>query len=449
MGAPPPRPRRADLHRPARPHRACAARLPSRPGARGARAAPTGCAPRTSSAPPARSCAATRPTSTRTSRPVRSRSRSPTGSCSPTPRRRRSRSTRTGPSTRGCASSTARSTCAARACARTSSCATAWCRRSAPRCEARDFLESRRRSSRARRPRARATSWSPRRTNPGSFFALPQSPQLFKQLLMIGGLERYYQIARCFRDEDSRADRQLEFTQLDLEMSFVEEDDVIEVIEGTLARGLRGRGLRRRRAAVAADDLRRGDGALRLDRPDTRFGLEISDLGDLLASSEFKVFAGAIAAGGVVRGLNAGARELPRSELDALTETAQALRGQGAGVGLRPGGRHLALADRQVPLRRGGRRRHRAPRGQARRPDPRRRRHGRRPPRRRWARCAWSWPSASRSSPRAGTTRCGSSTSRCSSATRTRAAGTRCTTRSPRRAATSTTRRRCARAATT
>jgi len=160
----------------------------------------------------------------------------------------------------------------------------------------------------------------PARTAPGSFYALPQSPQLFKQLLMIGGLERYYQIARCFRDEDSRADRLPEFSQLDIEMGFVEEDDVIELMEAVMT------------AVFATVDfpvppapwpqMTHAEAMSRFgsDRPDTRFGLELHDLGGAVAHTEFKVFAGTIASGGVVRGINAGARELPRSELDALTE---------------------------------------------------------------------------------------------------------------------------------
>ncbi|MGI8904619.1 MAG: aspartate--tRNA ligase [Solirubrobacteraceae bacterium] len=163
----------------------------------------------------------------------------------------------------------------------------------------------------------------PARIQPGSFYALPQSPQLFKQLLMIGGLERYYQIARCFRDEDSRADRQPEFTQLDLEMAFVAEDDVIECMEAVM-----GAVFERASFAVlpppwprmSFEEATRRFGS---DRPDTRFGLELCDLGDILAGSEFKVFSAALAGGGVVRGLNAGARELARSELDALTELAK------------------------------------------------------------------------------------------------------------------------------
>ncbi|HZB76680.1 MAG TPA: aspartate--tRNA ligase [Solirubrobacteraceae bacterium] len=161
----------------------------------------------------------------------------------------------------------------------------------------------------------------PSRMSPGEFYALPQSPQLFKQLLMMAGFERYYQIARCFRDEDLRADRQPEFTQLDLEMSFVEEDDVIGAIEGLMARVFEDAGF-----PVTSGPpwprLSYDEAMLRFgsDRPDTRFGLELADLGAELAGTEFKVFAGVLAGGGVVRGLNAGAREVPRSELDALTE---------------------------------------------------------------------------------------------------------------------------------
>jgi aspartyl-tRNA synthetase len=161
----------------------------------------------------------------------------------------------------------------------------------------------------------------PSRMNPGEFYALPQSPQLFKQLLMMSGYERYYQIARCFRDEDLRADRQPEFTQLDLEMSFVDEDDVIGVIEGLMARVFEDAGF-----PISAPPpwprLTYDEAMLRYgsDKPDVRFGLELADLGGELAGTEFKVFAGVLASGGVVRALNAGAREVPRSELDALTE---------------------------------------------------------------------------------------------------------------------------------
>jgi aspartyl-tRNA synthetase len=157
----------------------------------------------------------------------------------------------------------------------------------------------------------------------GLFYALPQSPQLFKQLLMIGGFERYYQIVRCFRDEDARADRLPEFTQLDIEMGFVEEDDVLELSEEVMGAvfaesdfGLPAPPWPRMTHAEAMS--RFGS-----DRPDTRFGLELSDLGDALADTEFKVFAGALSSGGVVRGINAGAHALARSDLDALTELAK------------------------------------------------------------------------------------------------------------------------------
>ena len=156
----------------------------------------------------------------------------------------------------------------------------------------------------------------PARISPGAFYALPQSPQLFKQLLMMSGYERYYQIARCFRDESSRADRQPEFTQLDLEMSFVEEDDIIETIEGMLARVFEETGFEAPPPPwpqLGYDEAMARFGS---DRPDTRFGLEIQDLSEAVAGSEFKVFATAE----VVRGINAGAREVPRRELDELTE---------------------------------------------------------------------------------------------------------------------------------
>jgi aspartyl-tRNA synthetase len=163
----------------------------------------------------------------------------------------------------------------------------------------------------------------PARIQPGSFYALPQSPQLFKQLLMIGGLERYYQIVRCFRDEDSRADRLPEFTQLDLEMAFVAEDDVIETMEAVM-----GAVFERAGFGVPAPPWPRmtfAEAVARYgsDRPDTRFGLELKDVGEAVAGTEFKVFAGALADGGVVRGINGGPRDLPRSELDALTELAK------------------------------------------------------------------------------------------------------------------------------
>ena len=160
----------------------------------------------------------------------------------------------------------------------------------------------------------------PSRMSPGRFYALPQSPQLFKQMLMMAGYERYYQIARCFRDEDLRADRQPEFTQLDLEMSFVDEEDVIAVNEAMMARVFEATAFPIGPPPwprMTYDEAMARYGS---DRPDIRFGLEIEDLGEALAGSEFKVFSGTLESGGVVRGLNAGAREVPRKDLDALTE---------------------------------------------------------------------------------------------------------------------------------
>jgi aspartyl-tRNA synthetase len=163
----------------------------------------------------------------------------------------------------------------------------------------------------------------PARVQPGSFYALPQSPQLFKQLLMIGGFERYYQIARCFRDEDTRADRQPEFTQLDLEMSFVEEDDVIDCMETVMGAVFEQTGFEVSPPPWPRMTFAEAVSRYGIDRPDTRFGLELKDLGEPLADTQFKVFASALQSGGVVRGINAGPRELPRSELDALTELAK------------------------------------------------------------------------------------------------------------------------------
>ena len=163
----------------------------------------------------------------------------------------------------------------------------------------------------------------PSRLQPGSWYALPQSPQLFKQLLMMSGYERYYQIARCFRDEDLRADRQPEFTQLDLEMSFVDEDDVIETMEAVMsavfaAADFSAPALPWPRMPYDEAMLRYGS-----DRPDRRFELEIADVSDALRGSEFKVFESVLGGGGAVRALNAGARELSRTELESLNEVVQ------------------------------------------------------------------------------------------------------------------------------
>jgi aspartyl-tRNA synthetase len=189
--------------------------------------------------------------------------------------------------------------------------------------EARDFLELETPILTRSTPEGARDFLVPARLSPGAFFALPQSPQLFKQLLMVAGFERYYQIARCFRDEDLRADRQLEFTQLDVEMSFVAEDDVIETLEAVMSAVFTATGFATAPAPWPRMTYAEALARYGTDRPDTRFGLEIGELGPVVKGTEFKVFAGALEAGGVVRGLNAGARELPRSELDALTDLAK------------------------------------------------------------------------------------------------------------------------------
>ena len=163
----------------------------------------------------------------------------------------------------------------------------------------------------------------PARIAAGSFYALPQSPQLFKQLLMIGGFERYYQIVRCFRDEDARADRLPEFTQLDVEMAFVEEEDVLETSEAAIGAVFAQAGFDVPAPPWPRMTHAEAVGRFGSDRPDTRFGLELQDLGTAVAGTEFKVFAGALQQGGVVRGINAGARKLTRSDLDGLTELAK------------------------------------------------------------------------------------------------------------------------------
>jgi len=169
----------------------------------------------------------------------------------------------------------------------------------------------------------------PSRQQQGSFYALPQSPQLFKQLLMVSGFERYFQIARCFRDEATRADRQAEFTQLDVEMSFVEVDDVIAVNERMLSHVFKAVGgpeietpMQRMPYAEALD-------RFGTDRPDLRFGLELVDLGSALERTEFKVFNSVLASGGSIRGINAGKREVPRKDLDGFISRAQELGAKG------------------------------------------------------------------------------------------------------------------------
>lgn len=162
----------------------------------------------------------------------------------------------------------------------------------------------------------------PSRVQPGSFYALPQSPQLYKQILMIAGYDRYVQIARCFRDEDLRADRQPEFTQLDLEMAFVRADDIIEVIDGLMARLAReilGLELSLPLARMTYDEAMERFGH---DAPDLRFGMELVDVSDLAAEAEFRVFRACCESGGRVRGINAkqAAGRYSRKGIDELTD---------------------------------------------------------------------------------------------------------------------------------
>ena len=160
----------------------------------------------------------------------------------------------------------------------------------------------------------------PSRIYPGKFYALPQSPQLFKQILMVGGLDRYFQIVKCFRDEDLRADRQPEFTQLDLEMSFVQPEDVMQVIEGMICilfKELKGIELKRPFAKLTYEEAMNRFGS---DKPDMRFGLELKDFTDALRNCQARVFATAIQKGGVVKGIRVPkGGELSRKDLDDLT----------------------------------------------------------------------------------------------------------------------------------
>lgn len=171
----------------------------------------------------------------------------------------------------------------------------------------------------------------PSRVFPGNFFALPQSPQQYKQLLMLSGFDRYMQVARCFRDEDLRADRQPEFTQIDLEMSFIEPEDVMAIGEGFIRdvyKRLQNIDIPTPFRRITWHEAMERFGS---DKPDLRFGLELVNLSDVLKDTEFRVFAGALSAGGSVRGINlkGKADELSRKEIDKLTETLKAYGAQG------------------------------------------------------------------------------------------------------------------------
>jgi aspartyl-tRNA synthetase len=170
----------------------------------------------------------------------------------------------------------------------------------------------------------------PSRVHPGEFYALPQSPQQFKQILMVAGVERYFQLARCFRDEDQRADRQLEFTQIDLEMSFIEREDLYSLIEGLLKRVWK--------TALNTDiptpfkrvSFQEALHRWGIDKPDTRFGMELVDLTEDFRSSSFKVFSGAIANGGVVKALNAkGMADATQGQIETMTDYAKSFGAKG------------------------------------------------------------------------------------------------------------------------
>ena len=195
--------------------------------------------------------------------------------------------------------------------------------------DGRDFLEVETPTLVVSTPEGARDMLVPSRLRPGHFYALPQSPQLFKQLLMVAGVERYYQIARCYRDEDFRSDRQVEFTQLDLEGSFWDQDDVLETLEAIAAAvvgDVRGIDIPRPIPRMTYDDAMRRYGT---DKPDIRFGMEIVDLDAIFAGSEFRAFAGTLAAGGTVRGINAGQLGLSRAGFDKLVEDAQGLGAKG------------------------------------------------------------------------------------------------------------------------
>jgi aspartyl-tRNA synthetase len=170
----------------------------------------------------------------------------------------------------------------------------------------------------------------PNRREPGTFYALPQSPQQFKQILMVGGVERYYQIARCFRDEDQRADRQLEFSQIDIEMSFIEREDIYALIEGLLKRIWK--------TTLNIDiptpfkrlTYQEAINRYGIDKPDMRFGMELVDFTEEFRGSKFKIFGGAVANQGVVKAINAkGLAGVTQGQMDTMTEYAKSFGAKG------------------------------------------------------------------------------------------------------------------------
>ena len=186
----------------------------------------------------------------------------------------------------------------------------------------------------------------PSRMNPGQFYALPQSPQTLKQLLMVAGFDRYFQIAKCFRDEDLRADRQPEFTQVDLEMSFVTQEDIMDMLEGyiqRLYREIKGIEIGKMPRLTYREAMERYGS----DKPDTRFGMELYDLTDIVKDCGFSVFSGAAAGGGTVRGITAksSVKALTRKEIDKLTEFVRGIGAKGlAWIRLTPEGTTSSFA---------------------------------------------------------------------------------------------------------
>lgn len=187
--------------------------------------------------------------------------------------------------------------------------------------DSRDFLEIETPMLTKSTPEGARDYLVPSRVNPGKFYALPQSPQIFKQLLMVAGMERYFQIARCFRDEDLRADRQPEFTQLDMEMSFMEVDEILELMEGLIAyifEGALGKKIQVPFQRLTWDEAMDRYGS---DKPDLRFGMELINMVDAVKGSDFKVFNTIIENGGIVKAINVkGYAAIPRRELDGLVD---------------------------------------------------------------------------------------------------------------------------------
>ena len=286
----------------------------------------------------------------------------------------------------------------------------------------------------------------PSRVNEGMFFALPQSPQLFKQLLMVAGFDRYYQITKCFRDEDLRADRQPEFTQIDIETSFLTEEEIRTMFEGmirTVFKNTIGVELPEYPVMKYAEAMHRFGS----DKPDLRVKLEFTELTDVMADVDFKVFStpattkgGRVVALRVPRGGEANGG-LSRGEIDAYTEFVKIYGAKGLAWikvnDVEQGPRRPAKPDRQEPARRGAGQDPRAHRRADRRPAVLRRRQGEGRQRRDRRAAHQDRPQRFRPQRTACSTtcgrRCGSSTSRCSSTTRTASAGTRRTIRSPHR----------------